>query len=69
MSAGDERGVARCRFPARRLQVYRNNVVESLTGALLAVYPGLKNWFGRLFFRYAVHEYLRARAGRAAAPA
>lgn len=49
------------RFPAaQHLQVYRNNVVESLTGALRAVYPVVEKLVGDGFFRYAVHEYLRA---------
>ncbi len=55
------------RFPAaQHLQVYRNNVVESLTGALRAVYPVVEKLVGDGFFRYAVHEYLcthRPRSG------
>ncbi|MEK7711434.1 MAG: DNA-binding domain-containing protein, partial [Pseudomonadota bacterium] len=53
------------RFPAaQHLQVYRNNVVESLTGALCAVYPVVEKLVGDGFFRYAVHEYLRAHRPR-----
>ena len=53
------------RFPAaQHLQVYRNNVVESLTGALRAVYPVAEKLVGDGFFRYAVHEYLRAHRPR-----
>ena len=53
------------RFPAaQHLQVYRNNVVESLTGALRAVYPVVEKLVGDGFFRYAVHEYLRAHRPR-----
>jgi hypothetical protein len=53
------------RFPAaQHLQVYRNNVVESLTGALRAVYPVVEKLVGDGFFRYAVHEYLRAQRPR-----
>jgi hypothetical protein len=53
------------RFPAaQHLQVYRNNVVESLTGALRAVYPVIEKLVGEGFFRYAVHEYLRAHRPR-----
>jgi hypothetical protein len=49
------------RFPAaQHLQVYRNNVVESLTGALRAVYPVVEKLVGDGFFRYAAYEYLRA---------
>jgi hypothetical protein len=53
------------RFPAaQHLQVYRNNVVESLTGALRAVYPVVEKLVGDGFFRYAAHEYLRAHRPR-----
>jgi hypothetical protein len=53
------------RFPAaQHLQVYRNNVMESLTGALRAVYPVVEKLVGEGFFRYAVHEYLRAHRPR-----
>ncbi len=48
------------RFPAaQHFQVYRNNLVESLTGALRAVYPVVEKLVGDGFFRYAAHEYLR----------
>jgi hypothetical protein len=53
------------RFPAaQHLQVYRNNIVESLTGALRAVYPVVEKLVGDGFFRYAAHEYLRAHRPR-----
>ena len=53
------------RFPAaQHLQVYRNNVVESLTGALRAVYPVIEKLVGDGFFRYAAHEYLHAHRPR-----
>lgn len=53
------------RFPAaQHLQVYRNNVVESLTGALRAVYPVVEKLVGDGFFRYTVHEYLGAHRPR-----
>jgi len=53
------------RFPAaQHLQVYRNNVVEGLTGALRAVYPVVEKLVGDGFFRYAAHEYLRAHRPR-----
>jgi len=46
------------RFAAsRHLQVYRNNVFESLTAALRAVYPAIARLVGDGFFRYAAHEY------------
>ncbi|HLD13305.1 MAG TPA: DNA-binding domain-containing protein, partial [Burkholderiales bacterium] len=42
------------RFPAaRHLQVYRNNVFESLVGALKAVYPVVERLVGTGFFAYA----------------
>ncbi len=48
------------RFPARRLlQVYRNNVFESLTGALKAVYPAVERLVGTGFFAYASDGYIR----------
>jgi len=47
------------RFPAaQHFQVYRNNLVESLTGALRAVYPVVEQLVGAGFFRYTAHEYL-----------
>jgi len=53
------------RFPAaQHLQVYRNNVMESLTGALRAVYPVVEKLVGDGFFRYAAHEYLCAHRPR-----
>jgi len=53
------------RFPAaQHLQVYRNNVVESLTGALRAVYPVVEKLVGDGFFRYAAHGYLCAHRPR-----
>jgi len=53
------------RFPAaQHLQVYRNNVVEGLTGALRAVYPVVEKLVGDGFFRYVAHEYLRAHRPR-----
>jgi hypothetical protein len=55
------------RFPAaQHFQVYRNNLVESLTGALRAVYPVVEKLVGDGFFRYTAHEYLgkhRPRSG------
>lgn len=48
------------RFPdGRRLQVYRNNVSASLTGALSAVYPVVTRLVGTGFFGYAADQYLR----------
>jgi hypothetical protein len=53
------------RFPAaQHLQVYRNNVVEGLTGALRAVYPVVEKLVGDGFFRYVAHNYLCAHRPR-----
>lgn len=46
--------------PERLLQVYRNNVFESLGGALRAVYPVVERLVGSGFFAYAAHEFIRA---------
>jgi hypothetical protein len=51
--------------PAQLLQVYRNNLVENLTGALRAIYPVIEKLVGAGFFRYAAHEYLRQHPPRA----
>lgn len=49
------------RFPAaRHLQVYRNNVFESLSGALKAVYPVVERLVGTGFFAYAANNYIHA---------
>ena len=42
----------------RRLQVYRNNVLLSLTEALTAVYPVTQRLVGEGFFRYAAGRYI-----------
>jgi hypothetical protein len=43
---------------ARRLQVYRNNMETSLTGALAAVYPVVERLVGERFFRFAARRYI-----------
>ncbi len=43
---------------ARHLQIYRNNVFESLTSALRAVFPAVERLVGDGFFRYAAHEFI-----------
>lgn len=49
------------RFPGpRHFQVYRNNVFESLTNALKAVYPVIERLVGDGFFRYAADTFIRA---------
>ena len=44
--------------PERHFQVYRNNVFESLTNALKAVYPVVERLVGEGFFRYAAASYI-----------
>jgi hypothetical protein len=44
--------------PADRLQLYRNNLVISLTEALAAVYPVVQRLVGEDFFRVACREYI-----------
>jgi len=47
-------------FPAEQLvQIYRHNVLDTLTTALGAVYPVTEKLVGAGFFGYAAHEYLR----------
>lgn len=45
--------------PAQHLQIYRNNVFESLTGALKAIYPVIERLVGEGFFRFAADNYIR----------
>jgi hypothetical protein len=45
---------------ARRLQVYRNNTLASLTEALAAVYPVVRRLVGEAFFGYTAREYILA---------
>lgn len=49
---------------ARRLQIYRNNTVLSLTGALEAVYPVVRRLVGADFFRHAAAQYLAGHPSR-----
>lgn len=52
--------IAPGRFPPEQhLQIYRNNVFESLTGALKAVYPVVERLVGEGFFRFAADGYIR----------
>jgi len=44
--------------PVNRLQLYRNNLVISLTEALSAVYPVVQRLVGADFFRVACREYI-----------
>lgn len=50
--------------PEQYLQIYRNNVFESLTGALKAVYPVIERLVGEGFFRFAADSYIRQHAPR-----
>ena len=49
---------------ARRLQVYRNNSLLSLTGALKAVYPVVCRLVGDGFFDYAATQYIARHPSR-----
>jgi len=65
---GDERvtaGIRNGRFGAARLiQIYRNNVFLSLTGALAAVYPVVQRLVGEGFFKYLADSFIRAHRPR-----
>ncbi len=50
--------------PAARVQVYRNNVFGSLTGALEAIYPVVAKLVGEDFFRQVAREYVRRHPSR-----
>jgi hypothetical protein len=43
---------------ARRVQIYRNNMLASLTGALRAVYPVVDRLVGEEFFDFTAREYV-----------
>ena len=45
--------------PDQHLQIYRNNIFQSLTGALKAVYPVIERLVGDGFFRFAADGYIR----------
>jgi len=68
--SGDEAVLRWLREPqgvpaARRLQLYRNNLFESLGDALSAVYPVTARLVGQDFFRQMAHRYVRAHPSRA----
>lgn len=48
----------------QRLQIYRNNLFESLIAALHAVYPVVARLVGTGFFRHAASAYIRAHPSR-----
>ena len=57
---GFAHAIAPGRFtPAQYLQVYRNNVAVSLTGALQAVYPVVARLVGADFFAHAADQFIR----------
>lgn len=45
--------------PEQHLQIYQNNVFESLTSALKAIYPVIERLVGEGFFRFAADHYIR----------
>ena len=49
---------------ARRLQVYRNNVLASLTDVLEAIHPVVAKLVGDGFFQYAAHEFIHRNPSR-----
>lgn len=52
--------------PAQRLQLYRNNLVISLTDALAAEYPVVKRLVGEDFFKVTCREFIPAHPPRQA---
>ena len=50
--------------PRQRLQIYRNNLFESLIAALAAVYPVVARLVGTPFFRQAASAHIRAHPSR-----
>lgn len=50
--------------PRQRLQIYRNNLFESLIAALRAVYPVIARLVGEGFFRHAASAHIRAHPSR-----
>ena len=70
MGPGDEAAAAALLRPTaaptarQRLQIYRNNLFESLVAALNAVYPVVARLVGMGFFRHAASAYIRAHPSR-----
>lgn len=48
----------------QRLQVYRNNIVIGLRGALAGVYPVIKKLVGNDFFEHVAREYIHQHPSR-----
>ena len=51
----------------KRLDIYRNNIFCSLTGALADLYPVIKSLVGEQFFNATAAEFIRERPPRCAA--
>ena len=49
---------------ARRLEVYRHNVIANLRGALQDIFPVVKRIVGDAFFLHAADRFIRATASR-----
>lgn len=49
---------------ARRIGVYRTNILASLTGALGDIYPVVKRLVGDAFFQHAAAQYVRVTPSR-----
>ncbi len=45
---------------ARRVEIYRHNVMSNLVGALADIYPVTRNIVGEAFFRHAAESFSRA---------
>ena len=44
---------------ARRLEIYRHNVLTNLRGALADIYPAVRGIVGEAFFRHAAEQFIR----------
>lgn len=51
-----EQGISK----AARLQIYRDNVLITLTHTLQNIYPSIVKLVGEKFFKYAANEYIKA---------
>lgn len=49
---------------ARRLEIYRHNVLSNLRGALADIYPVVQGIVGEAFFRHAADQFIRANPSR-----
>ncbi len=46
--------------PARRLEIYRHNVLSNLRGTLAEIYPVVRAIVGEAFFRHAAEQFIAA---------